>query len=411
MKTIKTNDGSYTSSFFIVEHNLIGQDSDLQTILSSPITVHELLHFIQDVSTLIGLANLNRNAKLIAHYHTATREGKKKLPYRPTDEISVANRDLFSFYLQMDDRQYKQVPKEISLEAKKDLYEINVSGRTMTVNHHTVNLNYQGNKQTFDFSGITIMEGMASIFERWFFPEADKNYFNLPYDLPYLVAKNKYSPILKDIRLLFALCDASLLYYDSAEAFIKILEMMAEQNVDLISYQDVYKFVCENYLIENSNVLAELKKESGEAVKSFKNIMNSSFLDYVSDWVQRTIEFYSKIRTENIGFLSDLLYMDKKHAFDIFFEMIKKNGSPVVVDGEGSPLRLVSRAAELSEKDMYCMEYLIGLRSIFESIFFSGKFSCPFAACKNGNCEKPIQTLSGNYCLYTFCKQLIKIEI
>ena len=215
MHILQSMNGLYTPSFFCIKVDSIGTDRELYSDQIFPTVMHELIHFVQRLSSSIGYVNMQNNANLLADFSSKNRIQKLPLPYRSKEPIKEINRDLFSIYLASNS--YLRLPKSVSFSLPSE--EMEITGGAKIPYHEVI---VDNATDVFSFSAISILEGMANIFENWFYP-SQTTHFDIPYDLPYIVANLIFPKICTDVRNVFALCDASLMHYHSADVFVNML--------------------------------------------------------------------------------------------------------------------------------------------------------------------------------------------
>jgi hypothetical protein len=404
MHILRTNSGKYFPSFFSIKVDKIGTDIELFQDDSLKTVIHELLHFMQDVSTTIGYINMSHTAISMADFYNEKKKGNViKLPYISSDRIKETNRDLFSIYIGRT--KYEKIPKEIEL----DIIETNEKvSDSISLPVFEIKITAYGVEKTYSFCGIDIMEGMASIFEQWFFPNTDSFYY-IPYDIPTLIAQKIYKEVFQDERMVFSLCDASLLFYNSAEIFIKAIKMMKQEQFKPKNYIEIYNFVFTHVRISGTTIFDQLNKDKELALAGIRNILNSSYLDFAKEWAVNTINGFGNLRKQTPHFLSNILFEeDKQKGILMFYDLFKKYGSPIIHDNSDTSILLIDINSSYSDNEIGTMEYWIVLRNIYEGVFYTGNIICPFLTrCSSNCCKIKTEENKQSYCTFKYGMKLI----
>jgi hypothetical protein len=412
---MKGNRGSYFFSFFTVELDdvdldKLGPDVDLKEVLRREDIVHELFHYIQDVSTTLGLAHTEHIANLIAKQYLLPIAEKQHYPVILNDETSVINKDLFSIYSRKNVS--ASVPKHADFElAWEDLGPFDDAGK-YSLREFKVLASVDGVSNEYLFNSMSLFEGMAWIFERHVCGSAEEKFIEVPYDLPLIVSKIRCASIGLDERFVFALCDAALLYFDAARIFVDALDAMKIENFVPTHYSEIYTFVFQHWTLPNTDILNFYETQAGKTEAALRNVLNSSFLDMSFNWISHSIRSYAKVRKDNIGFLSDMLFKPSENSYVDFLILIKQLRSPLLLDLNRNSFLIQSKELPQNDLEIASMEYWAVLKALYEGIFRSAKFECPFEPrCTEKPCQEFIMTPNGeSFCVFTYGKKLLKVE-
>ena len=399
---LRNNGGKYFPSFFCIKLETDSNPQDyLQNNLTSTI-VHEYVHFIQDISTVYGLTNLSKNFANAFDFYNI-KEKSICLPYKFDSSYTTnnINKELFDIYYA--DCSYLKIPKYVNWEVDIIPKSANEYGFEFSKDllFYEIKISSEGYEKTFDFGACSIMECMASLIEKHLFP-FDTTYYEIPYDLPVLVANSLLDGLGEKKNLIVALCDVSLMFYHSGKIFIKSIEMMKNQNYMPTCVDDIYSFVFSNISLSESNIHTLFNNSVNTAINDINNIVNVDREEFTvpRDWAIKAIQDYYKLRIRNITFLSSIMELPKLEAQVNLFTLFKSHISPAIYNQKYE----FSIIGSSENTNVDYLIYWFYLKSMFSFIFYDENIHCPFneiCQMKKVDCSKyPWLKKGYPYCIY-----------
>lgn len=323
--------GLYIPSFFIMHLN----DNSNETFL------HELIHFLQDISTTFGLINISRNIDSIKDLNRIMREENTSRSHF-TKFMSNAhreNQDLFSYYLGYgaeDTQSLNPTMRVLNILQEPGILETDA----YQVNEITLVIGNDSIEHPFHFGALDIMESMAHILEDFVFNNGQESYRRYPYDAVLMIIDFTY-PCLQDKLAMAELCEASLMFYHPAEVLLKALDMMKKQNFCHSKQKDTYSFVLENIKFEgdvapkeNIDALMLYKEEVHRAAQHLDDLITSE--PYKSEQLgRRYIELASQLRISKHETITGFFYGDGINAGIALTKYLNTVGVPLILNKEG----------------------------------------------------------------------------
>jgi hypothetical protein len=323
--------GLYIPSFFVMYIN----DNTNETFL------HELIHFLQDISTTFGLINISRNVDAIKDLNRIMRE-EKTTRSNFTKFISKAhreNQDLFSYYLGHGAQNTK------SLNSTMRILNISQEPALLDTNAYQTNeimleIGNDSIRNEFHFGALDIMESMAHILESFVFNNDRGKYRRYPYDAVSMIIEHKY-PCLQDKLAMAELCEASLMFYHPAEALLMALDIMKEQKFCHSKQNDTYTFVLENIKFEGDDISKEnidalmlYKEELHRTAQKLDDLITSE--PYKSEQLgRRYVERASQLRISRHKTITGFFYQDGIQAGIALTEYLNTIGVPLILTNDG----------------------------------------------------------------------------
>lgn len=340
-----TSLGTYINSFF--NFNLNTNLPITTNLLKSPspllsVFIHEYLHYLQDISTVYGLINMDMTFVRIGHfYHITDRD--IILPYtnfKTKDKIFEDNVTLFEVYENPAD--YFDLPNN-----QKDGNEIKIKIREETLSklyfetgeydvvraHYVIYKKGKNYRKEIPFGAQAIQECMARILENKIFNVQNDGKLHIPYDLPTVIIKSKYPRLAACDEYIFALCDASLMYYNPGDCFIHILNVMKARRFRPISVKSIYDFIFQNVSFKEGTLFELYDKAIEKSKESLGKIVMPGFED-ARDWFNRSIDYFCNKRRTNITFLTDIIDSDPKKTMNNFYGLVLNNTSPLFYNNQ-----------------------------------------------------------------------------
>ena len=399
-KLLKSINGKYFPSFFTIFVDANISPEDYLKAENIPTIIHEYIHFIQDISTVYGLSNLSNTFSDIAYFYNIT-EKNISLPYYIKSESGAReiNKDLFSVYFSETD--YTRIPKEnISVSINESpVSKIGIDNFD-SLNYYTVHVKKDAYQNEFDFGACAIMEGMARIIERYLYIESDKKYWEIPYDLPEIVVKNLYPEYSESLQNIFALCDASLMYFHPGEVFIKMVYLMKENSFIPKTVNEVYSFVHQHLIITGIDFYTFWNKIVLDASNHITNVVNVSEYNFAKNWAIESLNYYYNLRRNNPAFLSEILTYPSTKAQIELINIFKNFTSPVIYNKKNEFAVIGNRV--ISADDQKKIFYWFNMSKFYIYVFKKSK-SCPFESLCFEDCsfiKEPYKRNGSDYCLF-----------
>lgn len=268
--------------------------------------MHEYIHFLQDTSTTRGISYASFVSKKLQLYfaHASKCGDTIQLPFLDIEKIGGSDAykesELQAFYF--GNCEFKEIhhinkickePEEIITEEIGD-----------KIQFYTIKIYYDDDK-SYDFGSNAISESMAYLIERELFSAKErKNEF--PYNLCEMVCNKIYPCILSNRNIIIAMCELSLMHYDSGVMFWEILWEMKNKNLEfqtvqefkdyfekktLFLYQDYYNGVmeineCFDFLYpKSSDIFNEVRVQLTNYIKTVQ-LMRKRHQLFISEWVE-----------------------------------------------------------------------------------------------------------------------------
>lgn len=214
---------------------------------------HELVHFYQDIA--LGYCQnlfIERN-KIIANMNNAAPKiSNIKVPIQ-VSEFDKHRLDLIDLYQAKNQSiLWNSMQVTLASEIKYTIKEAELPENNPVHKYAKKVLVSIDGCNPFEFDGIVIMEGMASIYEKTLFPvESFSNYqTSLPYCLPVMLAKS-ICPSLTELEI-GLICEISLEFAHAGYQFVWILEELIKkrgikpqniaENIRVCSYESTGRY-------------------------------------------------------------------------------------------------------------------------------------------------------------------------
>lgn len=318
--------GFYLPSFFTIQ--VTDEKNTFRTL------VHELIHFLQDVSTTYGLINISRTVDEIKELNRLYLNGKT------IDDISEeykANRQIQNSILGYGANLYCQFTEDTKVVSlictQLNQIENPTSGETIDLFEVTVYLEdiTTSYKDSYHIGAMAIMESMAHIIENSFYGKKDiiKTF---PYDIVSMIVDYMLPNFTKEPLAVSELCEASLMYYDPAKILYEILYIMKRTNFEHTKPGDTYKYVLTNYhVVDNDKLIDVLNHYSGfpleTAMSQVDDLLTvSPYMDehLASTWISNA----KVLRSDKSTSITSLCYLGQGQLHN----KIKFIGLPLVID-------------------------------------------------------------------------------
>lgn len=342
-KKLNTSLGFYIPSFMRMH---VGTDLSLADYTkfnddyTESIFLHEFIHFIQDITTVYGLSNINI---IVDYMKFVNNEVLKSPPRKFNVPVLPIPLGLDNVYSNLEISTIYNGNGEDNeahfLSHTKTNNPIQINGGS--INPSIVEISYQdedGLSQLFQFGALAIVENMAYIIES----ECYSNCEPSP-DLPYKAAEKLVElvhPGFGHDRLnILALCDSSLQVFHPGEFFYETLLKIKCNNVLFNKPEDVYdycKTTSPSFDFHGATDFTSLINQQADiAISQIKGYFNDPSFDPIKNWLENMIKSAINHRLTNPTFPLDIARGKKLKvnvAFDKFFKNI---GTPLMTNDSG----------------------------------------------------------------------------
>jgi len=305
----------------------VDTDQPINELMNSPYErtlVHELVHFLQDVSTTYGLANICRYVDQLKCFSKLVRSSRSLsvpiLASQRSDSVN-ANSDLFSIYAGDGADKYMTHNDSVVITSitEHQEYVENVVGPIFYTE-----IEY-GGSESFHFGSIAILESMAHIIECEIYGKMSIKSF--PYDSSQLVIDHLCSDIEVGALAVLEICEASLMFLNPAEIFVKAAKKLNSERVRHIAPNDYYKFVMERFSYENQTSAEHFVHVAREAEDQLNDLFTVEPFSN-ERWGARVVGAGVNIR-KNGQSISSLLFESTDDSLrNRFFSIISEVGFP-----------------------------------------------------------------------------------
>lgn len=392
--------GEYFSNFFIIKLSTdidfldLGKNDNHQDLGTF---IHEYLHFVQNISTTYGNINLiTIFSKLLGYMNIIATNEDSKI----NRIIKLSNEIEFSYNMcnitlgDMEEWTYNCYDN-IRLIGHKVLRD-DVFGpeyEQSIVPTLELELCDKGKKPVFkelNFGAMAIMESMASLFERHIYP---MKYISMQvqYDIC-TILWNHFVPKLKNrYELIFAACDASLMYENPGMIFYSILRFYGEVEGVLEDIDAVYQLFEEKI---QPNYKNSYKKNYDELVKLLNNLIppNHEFYKPLNTYINEFLLKVNRIRENKTQYFADMMLKNSMDAkFSIIEFMKQTNAVPVIITKDnqlwGGMEDVDNSTTMLNFLALYAFDRLLGI---------NGRNQCYL----KDICEKELRKFYNHECIY-----------
>jgi hypothetical protein len=305
--------GEYDVSFFSMKLHV---NFELDSILELPENVqelffHEYLHFIQDITTVFGIDAAWNNFDQLRRTIKYLQEEPEPitLPIAGDKVKEILNHSMVARVLHGDMK--PQIREGISTQQYNIIrlrYEKSkvIKEALPDVDIHLAMLyleNDQGVPGTFHFGVAAIIETMAFLAQRKFYPNAEAiNY-------PYLVAKNLAAFLYPEFgdsdEWVYALCDASLMYKYPGTFFCDLLQDIRVKKKLPARTEDIYS-LADEFLNERGYNIWDAFQQSKTGLEKMIEILFGETFPNERDWLITLIKEGYSMRRENMYCMLDI---------------------------------------------------------------------------------------------------------
>ena len=326
-------EGAYVPAFFKI---LLKFPSDLIADVNKPgdeeylaTFVHEYVHFLQDITTASGVSRIVFIHKLLQAYLHEAAKCSNIIPF-PINWGHIQNftkeKELESYYDGFDE--YKKIHHINKVTCERYEYE-----DVLCVDdpQFVVNIYYDDKEEPYVFGRICVLESMAYLCERAFDAEIRTKVF--PYNTCEILCEYLYPKMLKYPNVLAAMCEISLMHYNSGlQFYIILMDMKVNRKIycSVEEFEKEYKYRCDflwenyclklqelietiNYLYPNGNIIfGECNSVLNSMFATAKNMRLGDDVSRSGLFISRMIEAPSLIKQYLLRLNSVMIIDDSK---------------------------------------------------------------------------------------------------
>ena len=391
-KLKETELGFYIPSFFrmkISTSNSLGNQLNFVNEKDESTFLHEYIHFIQDVTTTFGFANINRISNYLRYVNNYILKNSIQtcpvpiIPDQSLDSITYTNMELFELY-------YGNGEEDKAQFISHNLSKTFVPGLGQDVNYVVVDYKKtDGITSTFKFGAICILESMAYLIEKHIYPNCPVSP-DIPYNVAHKLVDLIYPDLLANPLNILALCDASLATFHPGEFFYTNLIRMQEEQKVFNDPRDVYDYVFDG-MVFNFNGITEisglLQKFSDDADESLTAYFNDKYIDETKKWLSNLIFEGTQYRHQNPHFIIDLAEGGSITTNKSFREIFTLFGSPIITNDRNEHIIYPQKNINTD----FNPTLVWALEQIF-NLFIYGEKSCDMVnVCEKANIKTDIR--------------------
>lgn len=334
--------GIYRPSFLKIFVDRDEDFSDLNQLEDVPFAIffHEYIHFIQDITTVAGLSNFSKTVDYLKYCNEivlASADKTFNIPIVPVPNAKdnvYFNTELSKIYLgdgkNVNGLEIVDISKtNISLSDGKQ----SASPSQITVTYKDAH----GQKQSYNFGTICVMESMAYLCETSCFGSILPQPSDIPYFSAESIIKYLYPQLAEDKLNIIALCDASLSMFDSGTFFYDMVVLMRNSKWLPSAPEEIYDY-CYSKPIFNfqgaKNIPDLLKKVGEEAIGQMIACFDSSYYSDNKFWIDYTLRTGMELRLSDPHFILDIIRGGSPKTNIKFIEIFKKIGMPSTTNRE-----------------------------------------------------------------------------
>ncbi|WP_368494757.1 hypothetical protein [Escherichia coli] len=328
--------GFYIPAFFMMQVDVDESIEEIIDTMHERVFSHELIHFLQDITTTYGLINICKCIDVIKAQNQAliNKDYPVSLPLGSCDlnETVMANVDLFSLYVGDDAEKFKAFPESyIVTDIIEDEMEVDLVSYPVKY----FNVKYESqvftSTEIFHFGSMAIYESMANLIESEIYGE-ESRCKNFPYDSALMIADYLCPNISHNRLAICELCEASLMYYNPAEVFVASLKKLNEFDLVFEEPNEYYLYVLRNFKLETNSAKSEFVKASKLAMSQLNDLFTvSPFTE--EKWASSMVFRAEKLRGSDLSLSARLWGMDKNKSREVLMSFIKSIGMPIVFNG------------------------------------------------------------------------------
>lgn len=364
--------GYYTPSFYKLVVNTSFDLTDLNELENQPqpfsTFFHEYLHFIQDISTSFGLMNALIILNQIKYSNNYILKGKTsfKIPisFDKNSDFKLAEEMRIIYMGPVQMRNYKKI---VSVTKKESSTFIPTHNKYLE--KIVVSIEIDNDISEVDFGGLSIIESMAHIAQKHFYPETQHN--DIPYKFANQIAEFLYPEFVKNSLYIFALSDACLMTYHPGLTFYEVLTGLKKDQIIPKTEEEIYDLVYSNVLGNGESTIELYKNINDSAKKELTHYFTTNIHENEKKWIEVILERIQEKRVSSPTFLLDILKQEKANSI-LFKKLILEIGSPLIENILGDNHMFVPRGFENIEIKI---DVFSSINEIFK-LFTQGNKSC-----------------------------------
>ena len=341
----------YMPSFFRIKLGVMADFMDVANIPFGSFAAffHEYVHYLQDVTTLYGLMNLGN----VVYY---VRDAAARVGHLPKGEFVVP----IEFDPNKGDAGYQNFVlrklyngSDINPKHKLvDLLDYDVNNTQTEVGEVETVILLLRDKETgeefaVDFGGNVLTEGMAFMAECWCNNKMyEENGLEYPYpsEYPYMInwhiAKRIYPEFAKEVVLMVALADLSLLTFNCGLTYVRLLEHLRDiqfmQNVTKDTYLESIDQLYEighAFITWDMKRFQDIQKQVLDEVKYYFKMPIASELN---DWISRVWDKAYELRMKAPHYITDIMLCNESNVRSnrVFCAVYLGLGTPLIINGD-----------------------------------------------------------------------------
>lgn len=397
----------YTNGFFhiFIDGEFNPMINEISTITDRGTSVHEYIHYIQNIGTLWGLyESMTRYEHLIEFKQAIAKEKEIKRPFVP--QISESLQKKYE-YIRFGNgfSKYTDIMVDTSKPMEKSSRVVNVNDKKEECISITFT-DIHNNIHKIDIGAFIIKESMAALYQELI----DKNatHTDLPYNFVKLFAQKNYPRTASDPAKLICCCHVSLFSMNPGLVLIKALEDM-EVDDSINGFEYFSHLVHDNKITTKAGKTYSMADYFSKMVNGFKERLSANILapiDYIGAALERM-----KLDGKYYPILS-VLYEDDGITEENFSEIIGYYGIPYIQAKNG--LHYPQSTTDNKEAAMDVLELIV-----HEAIFLNltkpeNLWVCPlYYMCKDSPYEKEecfTAPWSGGMCSYKIISDSLGLD-
>ena len=336
MNKLKTTLGSYLPSFFMMEVDFPFSSKDLTAPFDEKwisVFTHEYIHFLQDITTFVGLNNAYVYSE---HIHglvnSIYQHPKGNLTVPVSIPSNYANIELNQFVNTEGIGTLKEVDEFFLVKIKRKRKKVPFQNDLVKKLTNVILKSAKGDKVVF--GSRAIMESMAYMMERMI-TRGSVSAPDYPYNAAEMVVDYIYPEFGKDKLNIIALCDACMQFSEPGKIFVQTLEMFKSQKFIPDNANQVIDNFYSTPCIQIGNTvsmvqgLISMGMMVGDRLKLY--LQGNDFKPF-SNVIHKLLGFGMNERIKNRYFMLDIVR--KSYALDnpLLQRYIAVVGAPIIKD-------------------------------------------------------------------------------
>lgn len=361
--------GKYLFDFMAIEFDgIFKKDISSMSLKDQSVLFHEYIHFWQNISTSNGLRDSHYSLALLGSYfYKLKKENKKISEHISLDSIkhtSICNEVLtnsrfldsnsfleYNNLIVEDYHEYKDV-EYIEIIKGSDEYSDKEKEVFIKTLPYVIELKIDDvHTVSFNLSSLTIQESMAAIIEKEVFGDLFGSSRKI---LQYEIVKEFCEFVLQreiDNKFVAEICEVSLLYEDSVNMFVLILEMIRDEKFLPEQCGDILNFI-ESKLEDKSKFINDFNKYFESLVSSINYVLpeaeaSTKLRKCIFD---KALNRAHQIRIDDNLFITRILWKKTTDEQMEYIQRLQYNLIPVIIIDRN--LDLYS-AAEFSNSEIH----------------------------------------------------------